>query len=112
MAQIITWNKDDEHIIATDPDGVIHDFTRYYRNVVIWKFPDNYNIVIGDAEPAMAEIRDENDNLLEYIADIQKDNTYHYLNVVEPPSEYKDYRWCYTTDDGWTLKPEDTVPKE
>jgi len=110
MVQIITWNKDDTHIEATDPQGIVHDLVYHMRNVVIWMFPDNYNIIRGDTKPSMAEVRDENNNLVEYIGDIQKDNTFHYQNVSEPPSAYAGYKFCYTDADGWYLKPPDSDP--
>ena len=110
MVQIITWNKDDIHYKATDPEGVEHDLTTYMRNVVIWMIPDNYSIIRGETRPHMAEVRDQNNNIVEYITDIQKDNTFHYENVPEPPSEYDARKWCYTDVDGWYLKTPDSDP--
>ena len=79
--QILTWNREDLINTVKDDTGADRTFVKYYMNVVIWFFPDNYTIDFGDDERFNTKVYDENNNLVEHICDINSTNTFHYTNV-------------------------------
>tara|TARA_B100000214_G_scaffold214921_1_gene156135 strand:+ start:134 stop:475 length:342 start_codon:yes stop_codon:yes gene_type:complete len=108
--QILTWNREDYTNTVKDDTGTDRTFVKYYMNVVIWFFPDNYTIDFGDDETFNTKVYDEDNNLVEHICDINSTNTFHYTNAPDMPSEFEARKFIYTNDDGWQLKPADIDP--
>ena len=109
MAQIITWNKeDDTYTVEREvllEDGETTEVqevteTQPLSNVAIYSFDDDLSINIGETQTV---ITDANGVEQLVISDVRTDNSHLYTGVDNYPEEnFYGYKYRYTSEDGWS----------
>ena len=105
---IVNNNKDITYTpeVPEDFEGDVPEITLFFENVVIRAYPNEWNL---DATENGTHVSDETFTPYSNIADATPDTSTIYSDI-ELPDDYEDGKYCYTVDDGFTLKPDDIVP--
>tara|TARA_B100000287_G_C20433466_1_gene702541 strand:+ start:393 stop:770 length:378 start_codon:yes stop_codon:yes gene_type:complete len=108
MAQIITWNKDDDFwtsekdVLQEDGETTVRqevEETQPLRDVAIYSFPDDYNVDISENGTT---VHNGDGDYVISINDVKPENSNLY-NVDDYPDEiFYGYKYRYTTEGGWS----------
>ena len=109
LKKIIVNNNEDITYTPEAPEdfeGDVPEITLFLENVVMRAYPNEWNL---DATEKGTHVSDETSVPYVTIADATPDTSTIYSDI-ELPDDYEDGKYCYTVDDGCTLKPDDIVP--